>query len=412
MNAVSCPTSSFCAAVDTSGNAVILNGTSWSPAVNSDGSMSINGVACTSATFCEGVDSSGEAQPYKINNVTSQLIWNTTGELPQVVSDGLNYYVYGPTGEPIEQVNTTATPPVNNPAFLTYTPSDSSWLVTNTAGNEMNFYRYDAFGSLAFGTSSSSFGFAGQYQDSPTSSSGFNNMRARWYDPQTGAFTTRDPAFSQTGQAYDYAGGDPVNQTDPSGTCTGFFDFFCNFHNGQWLDAASNSPNGQVAATYKNVYNLFTSNGWSANDATIATRSFNWHKPVVVIAGEPPYAYYRYTSQRVVGRTAFGTPSVYTSSTAAVNDLNLGVSGNTGKFAWLIGVLAPTPIVYGYAAGSSTGGGLQFVVPEWATVTAVVNGPVRTALAYTLSPTRQPIGLPGVTLSSLNSAPTSGCVET
>jgi hypothetical protein len=42
-------------------------------------------------------------------------------------------------------------------------------------------------------------------------------MRARFYESQTGGFTTRDPMFSQTDQAYAYAGGDPVNASDPSG---------------------------------------------------------------------------------------------------------------------------------------------------------------------------------------------------
>jgi uncharacterized protein RhaS with RHS repeats len=46
-------------------------------------------------------------------------------------------------------------------------------------------------------------------------------MRARWYDPQTAAFITRDPIGHDSGETnlYRYAGGDPVNQTDPTGLC-------------------------------------------------------------------------------------------------------------------------------------------------------------------------------------------------
>ena len=50
-----------------------------------------------------------------------------------------------------------------------------------------------------------------------SNSTGFYNMRARWYDPQTGSFTTRDSEFIQTDHAYNYAGGDPINNSDPSG---------------------------------------------------------------------------------------------------------------------------------------------------------------------------------------------------
>ena len=39
----------------------------------------------------------------------------------------------------------------------------------------------------------------------------------RYYDPTTGLFLTQDPMVDETGQAYSYAGDDPVNESDPSG---------------------------------------------------------------------------------------------------------------------------------------------------------------------------------------------------
>lgn len=133
------------------------------------------------------------------------------------LSDGTNDYVYGPTGEPVEQINVTGSPPANNPLFMTFTPSDSSWLLTNVAGDQVSFYRYDAFGTLSSGVPGSPFGYAGQYTDATT---GFSNMRARWYEPHSGQFTTRDPAYASTDTAYGYASDDPVNQSDPSGEYT------------------------------------------------------------------------------------------------------------------------------------------------------------------------------------------------
>ncbi|MHB8320053.1 MAG: RHS repeat-associated core domain-containing protein [Acidimicrobiales bacterium] len=44
-----------------------------------------------------------------------------------------------------------------------------------------------------------------------------DNMRARWYDTQSGVFTSVDPAVSSTNQPYQFANGDPVNNSDPSG---------------------------------------------------------------------------------------------------------------------------------------------------------------------------------------------------
>jgi RHS repeat-associated protein len=93
-------------------------------------------------------------------------------------------------------------------------PSDDTWLTTNQAGDQTGFWGYDAYGGLAFGTPTSPFGYSGQYTDPTT---GLVNDRARWYQPQTGDFTARDPAFGTTDTAYTYADGDPVNDGDPIG---------------------------------------------------------------------------------------------------------------------------------------------------------------------------------------------------
>jgi RHS repeat-associated protein len=152
-----------------------------------------------------------EASP----TVSGTLSQFTGGELagsglPVVISDSANDYVYGPSGTPVEQVALAT----STPTYLTYTASDSSWLSTNQAGDETGFWRYDAFGTLALGTPTSPFGYSGQYTDAST---GFVNDTARWYQAQTGGFTTRDPAFASTDTAYSYAGDDPVNESDPSG---------------------------------------------------------------------------------------------------------------------------------------------------------------------------------------------------
>jgi len=148
------------------------------------------------------------------SGMLTQFTWGELAGsgLPTIISDGANDYVYGPTGEPVEQVSLAT----SAPTYLTYTPSGSSWLSTNETGNETGFWRYDAFGTLAYGTPTSPFGYSGQYNDAST---GLVNDRARWYQAQTGEFTTRDPDLSSTGTAYAYAGDDPVNSSDPDGDC-------------------------------------------------------------------------------------------------------------------------------------------------------------------------------------------------
>jgi|GEM_PF-2757726 len=61
---------------------------------------------------------------------------------------------------------------------------------------------------------STPFGYTGQYQDQE---SGLVYLRARYYDPATELFISRDPLEQKTGQPYVYAYGNPVNFVDPAG---------------------------------------------------------------------------------------------------------------------------------------------------------------------------------------------------
>lgn len=68
------------------------------------------------------------------------------------------------------------------------------------------------------GTSTQPFGFTGQQQDS----NGLVYLRARYYDPQSGRFLSRDSVFGSTSapltlNRYSYALNNPLLLTDPSG---------------------------------------------------------------------------------------------------------------------------------------------------------------------------------------------------
>ena len=56
MASVSCSSPSFCAAVDNGSNAFTFNGTSWSPATAIDPGHELSTVSCPSASFCAAVD--------------------------------------------------------------------------------------------------------------------------------------------------------------------------------------------------------------------------------------------------------------------------------------------------------------------------------------------------------------------
>ena len=166
----------------------------------------MSAISCTSTTFSAAADGSGYLMTYtpQATAVASQLTWDTNGSLPLVLSDASNDYIYGPSGTPVEQVSLAS----STPTYLTYSPSNDTWLSTNSAGDETGYWGYDAFGNLSFGTPTSAFGYSGQYVDRDHVA---GQRWARWYQTQTGGFTSRDPAFESTDAAYTYAVGDPVN---------------------------------------------------------------------------------------------------------------------------------------------------------------------------------------------------------
>jgi hypothetical protein len=65
INSVSCPSASFCAAVDSSGNVLTFNGrTCTEPRSINDGEA-LSGVSCSSAAFCVAFDARGDVLRYQ-----------------------------------------------------------------------------------------------------------------------------------------------------------------------------------------------------------------------------------------------------------------------------------------------------------------------------------------------------------
>lgn len=91
--------------------------------------------------------------------------------------------------------------------------------LTDSAGAVTDKYSYDAFGNLTSkeGTTNNDFLFAGEQYDTVTS---LYYLRARYMNPQTGRFITRDKYAGKltspiTQHRYLYA--NPVKYTDPTG---------------------------------------------------------------------------------------------------------------------------------------------------------------------------------------------------
>jgi RHS repeat-associated protein len=145
--------------------------------------------------------------------VTTVYTWDLAAELPVVLQEGNTTYVYG-LGLISQTTGTDTSYPLADGLGSTAALTDSSGAVTAT-------YTYDVFGAVrsGTGTGSTDFGFAGQ-QDDPAL--GYQYLRARYYDPATGRFISKDPfpgvpGNPQSQHAYLYVQNNPINFIDPTG---------------------------------------------------------------------------------------------------------------------------------------------------------------------------------------------------
>ena len=107
------------------------------------------------------------------------------------------------------------------PRYPLFDALGSTRLLTGTNGSVTDAFDYRAYGEVqsASGTSGLPHRFAGEETDPE---SGLSYLRARYYDPRTGRFLSRDskagdPSEPLSLNPYLYVAGNPVNRTDPSG---------------------------------------------------------------------------------------------------------------------------------------------------------------------------------------------------
>lgn len=156
-------------------------------------------------------DGNGLRASQTIGGTTHYLTWDMTGELPLILGDGQNSYIYGPGNVPIEQISSGG-----EVLFLHHDQQGSTRMLTDTGGTVKATMTYDAYGNLAghTGSGTTPMGYDGQYASGDT---GLIYLRARTYDPVTAQFLSIDPLVEITGAPYNYATDDPLNHGDALG---------------------------------------------------------------------------------------------------------------------------------------------------------------------------------------------------
>jgi RHS repeat-associated protein len=158
-------------------------------------------------------DGNGLRTSQTISGTTTYLTWDMAQELPLILSDETNSYIYGPGGLPVEEVTSGGTV-----TYLHHDQAGSTRLLTGSAGTVTGSTTFDAYGNKtgSTGTSTTPLGYDAQYTSSDT---GLIYMRARSYDPATSQFLGVDPLVAATETPYGYGAENPLTFSDP----TGFF---------------------------------------------------------------------------------------------------------------------------------------------------------------------------------------------
>ncbi len=156
-----------------------------------------------------------------VGGATTRFVTDISGDLSRVLAETNSYnsitksYIYG--AGLISQGGTSST----SRDYYLEDGQGNIRFVTDEVGNKVRSTEYDPFGNwrAANGQANIQMLYQGQQQDPE---SNLYYLRARYYDPATGRFISRDPvkgtlANPQSLNAYQYSYNNPVNLNDPSG---------------------------------------------------------------------------------------------------------------------------------------------------------------------------------------------------
>ena len=173
---------------------------------------SITGVEGTTTTYTYAA--TGLRATATTGGTTEHYTWDTLAGIPLLLTDHTHAYLYGNGSVPLAQIDLAD-------GTVDYLHTDTLGSVrstTNAVGAVTSDADYDTYGRPLAVTDAPNwrvtrFGYGGEYAD-PT---GYLYLRARYYDPTTAQFLTRDPLEATTGNPYGYTDGNPLQYTDPLG---------------------------------------------------------------------------------------------------------------------------------------------------------------------------------------------------
>jgi RHS repeat-associated protein len=151
-----------------------------------------------------------------------EWIWNYALGLPslsieRVSGQDVRYYVHAPNGLLLHSVESSS----GARRFLHTDEVGSTLFLTDDSGAVTDAYAYSPYGDVVAQTGSSENRFTWHGRFGVFEEGGLYNMRARWYDPATCRFLSRDPIAGLDPiriNPYQALFGNPIAFVDPAGT--------------------------------------------------------------------------------------------------------------------------------------------------------------------------------------------------
>jgi RHS repeat-associated protein len=203
--------------VDANGNLKARTGGTVNDSFNYDQPNRLTSATTSAGSGTYAYDGDGKRTSKTVSGVTTNYVYEVSGGLPRLLSDGTHKYVWGAQGLAYNILISTPT------TVGTYHADQIGSIreITNADGSVRTTYLTDEYGvrSSFQGTDDQPFQYTGEQVDSE---SGFVYLRARYYEPGTGRFISRDrwPGIVDepgTLNRYSYVANNPINLDDPAG---------------------------------------------------------------------------------------------------------------------------------------------------------------------------------------------------
>ncbi len=195
------------------------------------------------------------------------------------------YYVWSPGGKLLYMIDAANG---NAVYYYHFDLSGSTLALTSSAGAVTDAYAYSPYGLLAArtGTSQQPFTYIGRHGVRWDSVAGLYHMRARFYDPGTGRFISRDPLWPTAADPlslnpYSYAANNPLQYVDPMGTKSEMDVPMPIQVLGR--EEVSRFPTGN---SLDDLLNLPQANGNSLNQAPVNLRGLGANNTLVLVDGK------------------------------------------------------------------------------------------------------------------------------